>query len=170
MAGPNVARGARYTWLRMRNGPDLRRADGPSRQRRWRSSARFSRPDSCWCGNRYHRWRWRLRHQSVPCTDCGARSCLSIPPREGATPWPAGAAWRNAAIDAIAKSSRRKWKQAISYHRHSLVETLMYRLKSLTGSCLWAREIGSQATEVSIRAGVLNSMTAITRPQSVHVA
>ncbi len=34
----------------------------------------------------------------------------------------------------------------------------MYRLKILTGPCLWAREIGSQSTEVSIRVGVLNRM------------
>jgi hypothetical protein len=97
----------------------------------------------------------------------------SIPPREGATPWPEstpGAAWRNAAINAIAQSSRREWKQASGYHRRSLAETLMYRLKILTDSCLWAREIGSQATEVSIRAGVLNRMTVLARPQSVRIA
>jgi hypothetical protein len=97
----------------------------------------------------------------------------SIPPREGATHWPAhtpGAPWRNAAIDTIAKHSRREWKQASGYHQRSLAETLMYRLKTLTGSCLWAREIGSQATEVSIRAGVLNRMTALARPQSVRIA
>ncbi|MEX3548069.1 MAG: IS5/IS1182 family transposase, partial [Burkholderia sp.] len=45
-----------------------------------------------------------------------------------------------------------------------------YRLKILTGSCLWAREIGSQATEVSVRVGVLNRMTALACPQSVHIA
>jgi hypothetical protein len=97
----------------------------------------------------------------------------SIPPREGATPWPAstpGAAWRNAAIDAIATRGRREWKRASGYHRRSLAETLMYRLKILTASCLWAREIGSQATEVSIRAGVLNRMAALARPQSVRIA
>ncbi|MHA6907983.1 IS5 family transposase [Ralstonia pseudosolanacearum] len=91
----------------------------------------------------------------------------SIPPREGAMPRPdstLGAAWRNAAIDAIGKSSRREWKQAVGYHRRSLVETLMYRLKVLTGPCLWARKIGSQATEVSIRVGVLNRMAALACP------
>ncbi|MEX3548052.1 MAG: IS5/IS1182 family transposase, partial [Burkholderia sp.] len=88
-------------------------------------------------------------------------------------PWPEstpGAAWRNAAIDAIAQSSRREWKLASGYHRRSLAETLMYRLKILTGSCLWAREIGSQATEVSVRVGVLNRITALARPQSVRIA
>jgi hypothetical protein len=32
------------------------------------------------------------------------------------------------------------------------------------------RRIGSQATEVAIRVGVLNPMTALARPQSVHIA
>ncbi|WP_321793981.1 IS5 family transposase [Burkholderia pyrrocinia] len=96
----------------------------------------------------------------------------SIPPREGAMPWPEttpGAAWRNAAIDAIAKNGRREWKKASGYHRRSLVENLMYRLKTLTGHSLWARKVGSQATEVAIRAGVLNRMAVLARPQSVRV-
>ena len=78
----------------------------------------------------------------------------SIPPREGAKPWPdrtPGATWRNAAMAAIEGSSRREWKQASGHHRQSLAETLMYRLKVLTGSCLWPRATVSQATEVSAR-------------------
>ncbi|MDT4803019.1 IS5 family transposase ISBhu1 [compost metagenome] len=97
----------------------------------------------------------------------------SIPPREGAMPWPEttpGAAWRNAAIDAIATSSRREWKKDSGYHRRSLVENLMYRLKTLTGHSLWARTVGSQATEVAIRAYVLNHMNELARPQSVRIA
>ncbi|XHO07532.1 IS5 family transposase IS1420 (plasmid) [Ralstonia syzygii] len=97
----------------------------------------------------------------------------SIPPREGAMPWPEtmpGAAWRNRAIEAIAESGRREWKKASGYHRRSLVENLMYWLKTLTGHSLWARKVGSQATEVAIRAGVLNRMAALARPHSVRVA
>ena len=97
----------------------------------------------------------------------------SIPPRDGATPWPErtpGAAWRNDAIDVIARSSRRDWKISSGYHRRSLAETLMYRLKVLTGGSLAARTIGAQATEVAIRAGVLNRMTALARPRSVRIA
>ncbi|ODV43124.1 hypothetical protein AWV79_20200 [Cupriavidus sp. UYMMa02A] len=81
-----------------------------------------------------------------------------------------GAAWRNAAINDIAQSSRREWKQATGYHRRSLAETLMFRLKTLTGSTLWARRVGSQATEICIRVGVLNRMAALARPQSVRIA
>lgn len=114
-------------------------------------------------------------YDTKPChAQIAARGAApSIPPREGAMTWPdstPGAAWRNAAIDAIAKSSRREWKQASGYHRRSRAENLMYRLKTLTGPRLWAREIGSQATEVSIRVGVLNRMAALARPQSVRIA
>src|SRR5476649_1657213 len=81
-----------------------------------------------------------------------------------------GAAWRNGAIDVIGQSSRRDWKKGCGYHRRSLAETLMYRLKVLTGRNLAARTIGAQATEVAIRAGVLNRMTSLARPQSVRIA
>ncbi|TCK84024.1 IS5 family transposase [Paraburkholderia sp. BL9I2N2] len=111
----------------------------------------------------------RLRHAQI-----AARGAIpSIRSRDGAMPWPdntPGASWHNAAIAAIAKGSRREWKQATGCHRRSLAETLIYRLKVLTGSCLWARETGSQATEVSIRVGVLNHMVALARQQSVRIA
>lgn len=97
----------------------------------------------------------------------------SIPPRDGAAPWPQripGAAWRNDALEAIGRGSRREWKRSSGYHRRSLAETLMYRLKVLTGRSLAARTIGAQATEVAIRAGVLNRMVALARPQSVRIA
>jgi Transposase DDE domain len=114
-------------------------------------------------------------YDSKPChAEIAARGAQpSIPPRDGAKPWSEstpGAVWRNEAIDVIEKSSRREWKAASGYHRRSLAETLMYRLKTLTGHSLWAREIGSQATEVAIRAGVLNRMVALARPQSARIA
>ncbi|KAF1017874.1 MAG: hypothetical protein E5299_00255 [Burkholderia gladioli] len=48
----------------------------------------------------------------------------------------------------------------------------MYRFKTLTGNCLWARHIDSQATKVSIRVGVINRMggRTLARPQSVCIA
>ena len=98
----------------------------------------------------------------------------SIPPRDGAAPWSKrtpGATWRNGAIDVIGQSSRRDWKKGCGYHRRSLAETLMYRLKVLTGRNLAARTIGAQATEIAIRAGLLNRMTSLARPsQSVRIA
>lgn len=97
----------------------------------------------------------------------------SIPPHEGAVHWPTttpGASRRNATLDAIAQGSRREWKQQSGYHRRSLVENAMYRLKTLTGPCLWARRTDTQATEVAVRVGVLNRMAELARPQSVRIA
>jgi hypothetical protein len=97
----------------------------------------------------------------------------SIPPREGAKPWPErtpGASWCNEAIGDIAQNGRREWKKRSGYHRRSLVENTMYRYKTLTGNRLWARRIGSQATEMAIRVGVVNRMAALARPQSIRIA
>jgi len=97
----------------------------------------------------------------------------SIPPREGAKPWPEctpGASWRNEAIGDIVRDGRREWKKRSGYHRRSLVENTMYRFKILTGNRLWSRRIGSQATEMAIRVGVVNRMAVLARPQSVRIA
>ncbi|CAH2812279.1 MAG: Transposase, IS4 family [uncultured Caballeronia sp.] len=105
-------------------------------------------------------------------TIAARRTLPSIPPREGA-PWPQnmpGAGWRNGAIEhTIANGGRSEWKKCSGYHWRSPVENPMYRLKTLTGNRLWARRIGSQATEVAIRVSVLNRMTALARPHSVRI-
>ncbi|XDJ35988.1 MAG: IS5 family transposase [Burkholderia sp.] len=114
-------------------------------------------------------------YDTKPChAAIAARSAIpSMPPREGAAHWPAdmpGAAWRNGTVDAIARDGRREWKQHSGYHRRSLAENAMYRFKTLTGNCFWARHIDAQATEVSIRVGVINRMADLARPQSVRIA
>ncbi|MGU8077194.1 IS5 family transposase [Burkholderia pyrrocinia] len=114
-------------------------------------------------------------YDSKPChAAIAARGAApSIPPRDGAVHWKAsapGAAWRNEAVDTIAQLGRREWKNSCGYHRRSLAENAMYRFKTLTGPCLWARRTDSQAVEVSVRVGVLNRMTDLARPQSVRIA
>ncbi|MEX3592920.1 MAG: IS5 family transposase, partial [Burkholderia sp.] len=114
-------------------------------------------------------------YDTKPChVAIAARSAIpSIPPREGAVHWLAdmpGAVRRNGAVDAIARDGRREWKQDSGYHRRSLAENAMYRFKTLTGNYLWARHIEAQATEVSIRVGVINRMADLARPQSVRIA
>ncbi|MEX3612243.1 MAG: IS5/IS1182 family transposase, partial [Burkholderia sp.] len=73
-------------------------------------------------------------------------------------------------VDAIARLGRREWKKDSGYHRRSLAENAMYRVKTLTGNCLWARHTESQATEVAIRVGVINRMADFARRQSVRIA
>ncbi len=103
----------------------------------------------------------------------GRGATPSIPPRQGAKPWSEGtpgASWRNEAIDDIARDGRGEWKKRSGYHRRSLIENTMYRYKTLTGNCLSARCIGSQATEVAIRVGIVNHMVTLARPQSVRIS
>ncbi|KAF1016698.1 MAG: IS5 family transposase [Burkholderia sp.] len=114
-------------------------------------------------------------YDTKPChAAIAARSAIpSIPPRAGAAHLPAdmpGAAWRNGAVDAIARDGHREWKQDSGYHRRSLAENAVYRFKTLTVNCLWALHIDTQATEVAVRVGVLNRMADLARPQSVGIA
>ncbi|WP_232455852.1 FAD-dependent oxidoreductase, partial [Burkholderia ubonensis] len=52
----------------------------------------------------------------------------------------------------------------------SVAENAMFRFKTLTGNGLLARRSDSQVTEVALRVGVLNHMTALAHPQSVRIA
>ena len=76
---------------------------------------------------------------------------------------------RDEAIRRIRKIGRKKWKQESGYHRRSLVETTMYRLKQLFGERLTARRTEQQDTEVRIRCAALNRMTGLGMPESVAV-
>ncbi len=58
------------------------------------------------------------------------------------------------------------WKEESAYHRRSLAETAMFRIKTLFGNQLKARLFESQAF---VRCVVLNSMTALGMPDSYPV-
>jgi len=102
--------------------------------------------------------------------ECGALAV--IPPVEGAVHWPAsqaGAPERNEAVEHIAQSARQEWKKQSGYSRRSLVESLMYRFKTLTGDKLWARNVKVQDAEVAVRVGIINRMRVLARPKSVRM-
>jgi Transposase DDE domain len=60
--------------------------------------------------------------------------------------------------------ARKLWKKLKGYHRRSLVETTMYRIKQLTGSNLRHREWSRQCTEAYIKCLVINKMTKLGMP------
>ena len=70
----------------------------------------------------------------------GARDAVAlavIPPVKGSVHWPAsqaGAPERNEAINHTARSNKQDSKEQSGYHRRSLVENLMYRVRTLTGT------------------------------------
>ena len=99
----------------------------------------------------------------------GARAV--IPPRRDAKIWQpkscAGVPWqRDENLRAIRRTGRRRWKKESGYHRRSLAETAFFRLKTLFGPALQAREFSRQATELFLKAAALNRMTHLGMPES----
>ncbi len=88
----------------------------------------------------------------------------TIPPRKGARK--SGLPFlraRDEAIDRIRdqKRGKRRWKKEVGYHRRSLVETCMHRIKALTGSSIRARKPKNQVIEIGVKMFVLNEMMAL---------
>lgn len=91
-----------------------------------------------------------------------------IPPREHAAinqepQW----ATRNATIERIREIGRAAWKDESDYHRRSLAETAMFRMKRTFGASLTSRSIAGQTTEAMIRCVALNRMTQLGMPDAV---
>ena len=57
-------------------------------------------------------------------------------------------------IHSINKQGRKNWRKQSGYHRRSLAETAMFRIKTLFDDRLHARLLNTQATEVLIRCKV----------------
>ena len=96
-------------------------------------------------------------------------AALVVPPRRNGKPWKArttGAAERNESLRAIRYLGRRLWKRWSGYHRRSLAETAMSRLKRL-GERLSARDPACQIAEVQIRCAILNTFNALGMPDTV---
>ena len=95
-----------------------------------------------------------------------------IPPRSNAVIWEdakhQGDRNRNEAVAYCAYLGRKLWKQTTGYHKRSLVETAMYRLKGL-GERLMARDFARQVAEVHLRVAVLNRFTMLGMPVTVAI-
>ena len=61
---------------------------------------------------------------------------------------------------------RREWKKESGYHRRSLVETGVMRLKTIFGDRLGARSEAGQKSELLLRCRALNRMSDLGMPQS----
>jgi IS5 family transposase len=115
----------------------------------------------------YDTIRQRQGEQEEPIT-------ISIPPQKNARIWQHGNTKqerlaRDQNLRRIRQVGRQQWKEEIGYHRRSLVETAMFRLKTIFGNKLSARTFDSQATEAFIRCVALNKMTALGMPESYAV-
>lgn len=100
---------------------------------------------------------------------------ILIPPRKNARIWKhantkAERLKRDENLRSIRKDGRQEWKQNSGYHQRSLVETTMFRLKTIFSDTLSARLLETQTTQALVRCAALNKMTHLGMPQSYKVA
>jgi hypothetical protein len=98
----------------------------------------------------------------------GARAV--IPPRKGSTLWEDEYLKdRNENLRGVRRHGVKGWKKRSGYHRRSLVETAMFRLKTIFTDKLRAREVERQRTETKIRCAALNRMTQLGMPETYPI-
>lgn len=71
---------------------------------------------------------------------------------------------RDEAIRDIRLLGRKGWKEEVGYHRRSLAETAMYRMKNTFGGKLKNRTLPNQITEAALRCKILNLFVTIGMP------
>lgn len=64
------------------------------------------------------------------------------------------------------KRRLREWKEANHYHRRSLVETMMFRMKSIFGDQIQSRTMENQRTDLLIRCYAMNKINLLGLPIS----
>lgn len=102
------------------------------------------------------------------------RSNIVVPPPRNAKYKYAEEGWERARDAAIAEmlglggdeEARVLWKELMDYHRRSLVETAMYRLKQTFGRGLKSRSEKNQKVEAELKCLILNKMTSLGMPRS----
>ena len=98
----------------------------------------------------------------------------AIPPRRNAKIWQHGNSKaerliRDENLRRIRQVGRKQWKEESRYHRRSLAETQMFRVKMIFGERVSARQFAGQATQVLVRCAALNTMTHLGMPDSYAV-
>jgi len=91
---------------------------------------------------------------------------ILIPPRQDAQTRSGASisSQRNATVRAIAATGRRRWAHDSGYTLRSLVETAMWRYKTIIGSSMRGRTMPSQKTEAALACTILNRMTQLGIP------
>ena len=72
---------------------------------------------------------------------------------------------RDVAIREIRRRGRKRWKESVGYHRRSLSETAMHRMKCCFGDHLKNRSLPNQQTEARLRSKILNKFTHLGLPE-----
>ena len=77
---------------------------------------------------------------------------------------------RDAVIEEVRQVGRKEWKIQSGYHRRSLAETAMFRVKTLLGSRLTTRTLEHQKVETAIWCQIINKMTTLGMPDTVAIS
>lgn len=77
--------------------------------------------------------------------------------------------YRDEAIENISEVGRKQWKIDIGYHKRSLVETTMFRYKTIIGAGLQARIPKNQEAEAKISCSIINAMLQLAKPNSIKI-
>lgn len=99
---------------------------------------------------------------------------IHIPPRKNARIWQHGNCKapphpRDENLRYIRRYGRLAWKRDSNYHKRSLAETTMFRMKTIFGHHLSTRLLSTQCTQALIRCRALNIMTHLGMPESYMV-
>lgn len=76
---------------------------------------------------------------------------------------------RDEAITNISEVGRKQWKIDIGYHKRSLVETTMFRYKTIIGTGLQSRTLENQKAEAKISCSIINLMLQLAKPISIKI-
>jgi len=98
----------------------------------------------------------------------------AIPPQKRARIWQHGNTKaqrhiRDENLREIRRKGRRQWKREAGYHRRSLAETQVFRVKMIFGERVRARKFEGQAAQLLVRCATLNRMTHLGMPDSYAV-
>ncbi len=98
----------------------------------------------------------------------------TIPPQKRAKIWQHGNTKaerhiRDENLRAIRRKGRAAWKRESNYHRRSLAETSVFRVKMIFGERVSARSFEGQAAQLLVRCAALNRMTHLGMPASYAV-
>lgn len=77
---------------------------------------------------------------------------------------------RDAIIHEIDINGRRRWAHDSGYTRRSLVETAMYRYKTIIGASLRSRTMASQRVEATLGCAIMNKMTRLGMPDGYCIS
>ena len=76
---------------------------------------------------------------------------------------------RDQILRRIEQVGRADWKQESGYHRRSLAETTMFRLKVTFGGASRSRSFDNQAVELFLQCAALNPMIQVAKPDRYPV-